>query len=560
MNILTTIESSNALTYFGVHDYASIMQANEVINKFEVIKDYFENSISAHSLKDSVIDFIWLTERSKLIEYKCAIEDVAIRTDFETKISKISYWLSKFDQKLLFKNIASSGAKLLAALKKGDLIESEIATFIAKWFIFKTNNVDENTLNLAENILIGDIINNFGDYADYFKMHQYHLSKNIIEPHLHNNYFDIAILKLLIAISKFSSLREEGKSFAPKVVSNLAENLNKIDKDNYLQLVDLIYVQYNFCLAYGLPESKMYIQAVNKLESIKKQYFDDHGQTIQMPYNIKPLFDELKEKKTDNPVYKWIQITHSKPTKSKKPEELISSKDNVHESVVRDLVSYSGLIADNFFTPEYLLAINIKSQLMEQLFCKILEDPELTDELFGCIQAILIYLKNKNIFQDDDLINEYAGCLSLLLRLIPDVNDENVNAYRIECRGLAMMLCALTEKFLREIAAYEEPETIMFKQSSLTLNSLLLDDKLNLMQFFSPNYLKMLAYQLIMVDNTNNNALPSEKRFGNNIRNGLAHDCDKTFEQSSFELPLRCFRIFVTTILDYYFRNVLEIR
>ena len=115
MNILEKLNKKKDIyqfEFFGIGDYATNIDLQELFEDIETIQEYFENKNALITNEDEFIDYLYLKKFDMFSDIESSILE-SYKEKFNTCIDLIKQYYSKYDNKAIIKYLQDNAITLL---------------------------------------------------------------------------------------------------------------------------------------------------------------------------------------------------------------------------------------------------------------------------------------------------------------------------------------------------------------------------------------------------------------------------------------------------------------
>ncbi len=534
MNILKKLNKAEDIynfSFYGLNDYATNFDVQEIIDNVDQIKDYYNHKSKEISNRDDFIDYLYLNKFNQFNDLEKYIDE-----KYKQKYSDIIKFLKtefdQYDSQNLIQYIKSEGISLLNEDKyylninifeisfKYHNALKEIIEFIIKnkfYMILHNFNEIKNVILKYEDLSLEILkVSNF-EYAkwsalkDYFKILKFFINKK-----KYNNEIDENI-KVIV-------------SYGNKVYE-------EINEDNYLQY-NLIYNEIvNFLREINHKSYIPFEQKLKKINKVKDDYIKKHGHEFSIELPIQKLLEYFKNDKISI-FNKMIMLTHTKNDNSPQLISYFTYIANMKSQSLTDILCSTTTPHDDYFTISKQHTLN----LFDYTYLSCLQYYICKDR----INQFISYLGNsikeicysfKLDYEELELETDFNILLNMFMELFRVIQSENDFLMYGMYYSISMFEMALIEKILRNLyISISEESFINSKWASL--GTLLSADNKEMSNLLGSDNVKYYSYYLIKYKN----------QIGFNYRNKFAHYKDMQVKDMNFGTLLKISQIMLCII------------
>lgn len=497
-----------SLKYFGLNDYATNWDINEMFENSTFIIKYFEdNNIGTLETVDNFFDYLYASKILKMEEVIPLIKSDKSKTAFKNLLSVVKVYFKKFEIGNVIKFINKNYCDLFDKKYRIHRLLDVTSELIKEY----PGISDEVYLFLIEQHTY-IVLDNYANFMKKIEKNEKLFSK-LFEKERVIKVFDNrqeTVQNIIISIVKRNKekLTQRINDLTEELIIEEEKLVNVINTENVIQYSSQITSFYNFLKKLKHQKANDFKSHINNIENKIGLYLSKYGK--EFSYNI-PVGKIIEELNNIKPWYcKLIHISHSYSNGT------IGSILNISSNGPRglaDLVS-SNVNTDEYYTFTHIKNLNILMTVGAATWLGLLKNEVLFNESSDWFNGYIHIVCEKFNFEEVELKNDLMLLYQMLNNCKSIAASRNIQVERSVCYGTSMFICALIEKILRMIYVKLKREIDYVEIDKITLGDLLNDKNELMTKVFGCYELKHLRYFLLT---------DGENRIGKNYRNSLAH-------------------------------------
>lgn len=533
MNILEKLNKKKDIyqfEFFGIGDYATNIDLQELFEDIETIQEYFENKNALITNEDEFIDYLYLKKFDMFSDIESSILE-SYKEKFNTCINLIKQYYSKYDNKAIINYLQDNAITLLETKKYNIITEVfdlcfKFHTACQKVIMYIAKNKTYLILNNFDNIK--NIILKYDDICKeiFEKRHFHDFKQGMLK-----SYF--TIIKFFIGKKQYNELINE---IIVEIIKFSDEIFNNINEDNYLQHEFVYKDIYEFLKSIKHNDYLVLEKNLSKLDDIKNKYITKHGHEFSFEIPVNKLLEPFKDDKISLQA-KFLQLTHMLNKDTKKIESIFTNIVHTSTPSLVDSVCSTSTPTDEYFTFSLQNTLNMIDYCyfpcLQYYICK-----ERINDLISIMATMTqkVFEYYKLDFKELELDIDFNIVLNMLNHLFYAFETKNDYLIKGLCFSVSMFEMALIEKILRNLFIVVNKETYI-KNDWSSLGNLLNEKNQTMVELLGIDNVKVLSYFLIKCNN-----------IGFNYRNNFAHYKNIKSEDFNYSTILKINQILICII------------
>lgn len=514
MSIVEFLEVNDccpSLVYHGPNDWATGIELREIIEHPDIFDTLFQDHpLTTMSSTDDVLLYMLAEKCVSLRGMIPHIQDDSAKEKIQALSAAAEQSLSAISKGDLIRQLNTS----IPDLFSDNLCLHQADDVALQWLIKYRTGIDEKTFEWI-------VVNHghrmwyrFSQFEPVFD--QYPSFISILFPT--GSYEEIDAYGFDDTIDVFTHILQKAtvlKPYVEPLLSVLHADMIKIADNlyehNYMRLSFAVRKYYAFLQATSNPLANEYSLIERQVSDFVNQQVMKHGSVYRHEIPVAEMVERWRQQK--NWQIRLLSTTHQL-SNTDGPLNLVSTLDFAPEKPhpLFDMVR-SNIRSDDYFTQSHQQMLGIHSSVLTGLMLGIMRSSEEWMDLLNCIASA-----NSIILQDlvttEDHLDEDVDFLTNTLQLVATNHNAGTEISQSLCFGAAVLLCALSEKLLRNLFRHITFNNIYVPNENITMGNLLNPKSGNaLVPVFGENHLRNLLYFFHK----------NESGIGRNYRNNLAH-------------------------------------
>lgn len=532
MNIIDIIKEKQSIynfTYYGVGDYATGFDVDELINNYDKIKEYFDSKFGEIKSYDDFIDYLYLRKYSFFAEVKQYLKD-EVKPKFEIAYNFICEKLKQYTNKELLNYLKENAIEIINSKRNSiisvifDLIFhfhspcKDIILHIAKTkhYLILTHFNDVKNVLIKYNEVCLEIL----------KPEHFEQSKKFML----NKYFNMI---------KYFNRKKEYEKEVQVIINSIVEYENEIlktiDSDNTLQYESIYKDIVLFLKEIKHKSYVLFEKSLPEIETKLSQYLEKHGQSFSFEIPIKDIMKPFENEKNSLQT-KLLLLTHSH-TNGKLQSYFTNVGESNEKSLTDELFSTS-TPHDDYFTIMKQQILNYSDYAYLTCLHYFVSSARI-DEFISMLAALTLEVcKHYNIdFEELEFEDDFNILLNMFHQLFVVSKNNNDYLEKGLNYSISMFFIGVIEKFLRNLFVSQNTDEYI-KGDFTTLGDLLNTKNKTITDLLGIHNVKIMSYYL----------LQNENNIGQNYRNNFAHYKNIKTKDMNFGKVLKITQIFLCII------------
>ena len=521
--------------FFGLGDYATSLDVQEILDNIEIIKTYFSDKDGSITMYDDFIDFLYLKKYMEFDTIKDSINESFV-TKFEDAINIIKLNFEKYKKSQLIAFLKENGIELIKTSKPNILYN--VFDLVCEY-----NSAYKDILLYISKEKLYLIVNNFEDIKKIIIKYPDLCHEILSDKHF--NEVKTYLLKGYFKVLKFFLNKKEYMTEANaiiKLISNYAIDIYKnINDDNALQ-TEITYKEIlEFLKSINHNDYLLLEQNLPIIERYLNEYLEKNGKKFSFKLPLKQIFDMLKNEKISLQE-KLLFLTHTRE-KNKIISIFTSIGQNSKISITEQLCSTS-IPHDEYFTVTKQEVLNVADNVYLRCLQYFINKEKINDFISLLFSLSLSICNHYHIdYEELEVETDFNILLNMFMDLFSAYESNNDFLVKGLNYSISMFTMAIIEKLLRNL--YKEMNTDTFiKNDWSSLGNLLNENNKIIVDLLGVDNVKVFSFYLIKYNN----------KFGFNYRNNFAHYKNIKTDDMNFTVVLKTTQILLCIINELIVR------
>ena len=515
MELFQKREVNISLWYYGIQDYATRWEVNNIINNWDIFENiYLDHPLTELQVKD---DYYLYLLSCKFVAIKDVIP-LLVNNEHKRMIAELSDKAKKAIEEIricdITKFINMHFHEIFTCEDEPDGIKQASIDLIAKY----NNGISLDVFDFLSKQYGYLLINHYDRFEKTFE-HSPQLFSNIY-PSGHLDEVDSIGLEKTFDI--WRHILNKSKSTLNATVIKLINILevdikklcNSATSSNIMRTEGTIRKFYYFLQTIKSPKANEFQSYAKKAADLLSEYVVKEGHSFDFEIPVDEIIN--KWKRIDKWPVRLLNLTHKINIEDDSFSfvSLLSFIPEAKHHFIDDVST--NIPTDEYFTMSHQQMLSAVLSVGTGTMIGIIRENGMLIEYFNLLASAFSVIIDK-LKIEGEYLQQDIEMISAMVQIITNNKDMDKKAMAGMCYGASMFLCGLTEKLMRLFYFSLAKDDIFIPTNKTTLGELFSLRNNYIVTTFGEEHIKHLSYFLQQV-------MPSG--VGLNLRNNLAHWSD----------------------------------